>query len=44
MTLNKLIRAVMKYMDERGMLNDMKKKYRAPPAGASRRKKKKPGS
>ncbi len=44
MTLDKLIRAVMKYMDERGMLNDMKKKYRTQPRSGTRRKKKKPGS
>lgn len=31
MTLDKLIRAVMKYMDEHGMLSDLKKKYRALP-------------
>ena len=31
MTLDRLIKAVMKYMDERGMLEDMKKKYRDPP-------------
>lgn len=27
-TLDNLIRAVLKYMDERGMLGDLKKKYK----------------
>ena len=31
MTLDKLIKAVLKYMDERGMLENMKKPNRRPP-------------
>ena len=41
MTLDKLIRAVLKYMDGRGMLEDMKKAHRPPPGQKQAQKKRK---